>query len=117
MTLGMGVPKPFASLRREPRIPMEVGVHISGHIAMPGTETTFTEDVSTHGARVLSVRRWSTNDRLTISMLTGSFRSLARVTYCNPARDDGFAVGLEFLEPNGRWVVNVSHSKEFERGK
>jgi hypothetical protein len=96
---------------------MEVGVHISGHISMPGTETTFTEDVSTRGARVLSVRRWSINDRLTISTLTGSFRSLARVTYCNIVRDDGFAVGLEFLEPSGSWVVNVSHSKEFERGQ
>lgn len=117
MTFGMGVPKSFDAPRRERRIPMEVGVHISGHIAMPGTETTFTEDVSTLGARVLSVRRWSINDRLTISTLTGSFRSLARVTYCNTVRDGGFAVGLEFLEPSGSWVVNVLHSEESQRRK
>jgi len=87
---------------------MEVGVHISGHPALPGTETTFTENVSPRGARVLSTRRWRPNDRLTISTLTGSFRSIARVAYCQLVPDAGFAVGLEFLEHSGRWVVAES---------
>jgi len=84
---------------------MEVGVHISGHIAIPGTETTFTENVSSRGARVLSVRRWKRNDRLMITLFTGSFRSVARVAYCELMPDAGFAVGLEFLEQSGKWVV------------
>jgi hypothetical protein len=84
---------------------MEVGVNITGHPALPGTETTFTENVSPRGARVLSIRRWKINDRLTISTVTGSFRSLARVAYCQNLPDNAFAVGLEFLEPSGRWVV------------
>ena len=48
MPLGIGIPKnkSFAIVRRETRMPMEVGVHISGHARMPGTETTFTENVS-----------------------------------------------------------------------
>jgi len=103
--LGMGVPKYTGAPRRERRIPMEVGVHISGHIAIPGIETTFTENVSSHGARVFSVRRWMKNDRLMITTLTGSFQSVARVTYCQLVREAGFAVGLEFLEPSGKWVV------------
>ncbi|MGH9713692.1 MAG: hypothetical protein ACRD5M_10395 [Candidatus Acidiferrales bacterium] len=106
----MGVPKIAVGPRREPRIPMEVGVHITGHPAIPGTETTFTENVSPRGARVLSVRRWKTDDRLTITTLTGSFRSIARVAYCQFIRDSGFAVGLEFIEPNGNWVVADSPS-------
>jgi len=105
MRFGMGVPKGTAGPRRETRIPMEVGVHITGHPALPGTETTFTENVSPRGARVLSVRRWKTGDRLTISTLTGSFRSIARVAYCQLVPETGFAVGLEFIDPNGRWVV------------
>lgn len=105
MRFGMGVPKVFPFSRSEARIPIEVGVQISGHPAEPGTETTFTENVSVHGARVLSARRWKPNDRLTISTLTGSFRALARVTYCQLVPDTGFAVGLEFVEPNGQWVV------------
>jgi len=105
MPFGMGVPKTFAGARRETRIPMEVGVQIAGHAALPGTETTFTENVSARGARVLSTRRWKINDRLTISTITGSFRSIARVAYCQLVPDAGFAVGLEFVEPSGRWVV------------
>jgi hypothetical protein len=85
---------------------MEVGVQIEGHVSLPGTETTFTENVSSKGARVLSSRRWKPNERLTIKTLTGSFRSLARVAYCQPVPNAGFAVGIEFLEPSGNWVVD-----------
>jgi hypothetical protein len=106
MALGMGVPKSFTASRRETRIPMEVGVHITGHPALPGTEATFTENVSARGARVLSTRRWKINDRLTISMSAGSFRATARVAYCQLVPEAGFAVGLEFLEPHGDWVVS-----------
>ena len=110
MRFGMGVPKGVIAPRREARIPIEVGVQISGHLIEPGTETTFTENVSPRGARVLSTRRWQQNDRLTISTLSGSFRSLARVAYCQMVPDSGFAVGLEFLERSGNWVVADSHS-------
>jgi hypothetical protein len=110
MRFGMGIPKNTVAPRREPRVPMEVGVHITGHPAIPGTETTFTENVSPRGARVLSVRRWKIDDRLTITTLTGSFRSIARVAYCQLVPETGFAVGLEFIEPNGNWVVADSPS-------
>jgi hypothetical protein len=42
---------------------------------------------------------------LTIATLTGSFRAMARVAYCQLVPKAGFAVGLEFLEPSGQWVV------------
>ena len=97
MRFGMRGPKLAAGPRRETRIPMEVGVQIS--------ESTFTENVSSRGARVLSTRRWKTGDQLTIATLTGSFRAMARVAYCQLVPKAGFAVGLEFLEPSGQWVV------------
>ena len=107
MALGMGVPKSFTGLRSETRVPMEVGVRITGHSAMPGTETTFTQNVSPRGARVLSTRPWKVNDQMTISTMTGSFRAVARVAYCAVTPESQFAVGLEFLDPNGRWVVGA----------
>jgi len=108
MPLGIGLPKAknFAAPRREARVPMEVGVQISGHAAQPGIERTFTENVSTRGARVLSTRRWKINDRVVISTLAGSFSSVARVAYCQTVPQAGFAVGLEFVERSGSWVVN-----------
>ena len=105
MRFGMGVPKLSKSPRRETRVPMEVGVHISGNVKVPGTETTFTENVSSKGARVRSVRRWKAGDKLTIATMTGSFRSIARVAYCQATASAEFVVGLEFLEPYGQWVV------------
>jgi hypothetical protein len=91
--------------RNERRIPMEIGVYLEGNRQVPGAESTFTENVSERGARVVSSRRWEPNDRLTFISRSGEFRSAARVAYCQPMQGDGFAVGVEFLEPRGRWVV------------
>ena len=97
--------KKFVFHRAEKRIPMEIPVSINGHRQAPGSESTFTENVSAHGARVISVRCWELNERLTFASRTGEFRSSARVAYCQPLQGDGFAIGLEFLEPKGRWLV------------
>lgn len=110
MALGMGVPKSFVAVRTEKRVPMEVGVRITGHEAIPGTETTFTQNVSPRGARVLSTRPWKINDRMVISTMTGSFKATARVAYCAVTAESNFAVGVEFIEPNGRWVVDQKAS-------
>jgi hypothetical protein len=91
--------------RRETRIPMEIPVVLDGHRQVPGTETTFTENVSVKGARVTSVRRWEKGSPLFFASRTGEFRSAARVAYCQAIRGEGYAVGVEFLESQGRWVV------------
>jgi PilZ domain len=95
----------FPFHRAERRIQMEVGVYLEGNRQVPGAESTFTENVSARGARVVSVRRWEPDDRLVITSRTGEFRSPARVAYCQPLQGEGFAIGVEFLEPKGRWIV------------
>jgi hypothetical protein len=95
----------FVFHREDARIPMEIPVVLDGHRRVPGTESTFTENVSARGARVMSVRRWELDERLTFASRTGEFRSSARVAYCHPMQGDGFAIGVEFIEPKGRWVV------------
>jgi hypothetical protein len=95
----------FLSHRAEKRIPMEIPVLIDGHRQTPGSESTFTENVSARGARVVSVRRWDQDERLMFASRTGEFRSSARVAYCQSLQGEGFAIGVEFLEPKGRWVV------------
>jgi len=84
---------------------MEIPVVLDGHRRMPGAESTFTENVSARGARVVSTRRWDKGARIVFASRTGEFRSAARVAYCQPIHGDGYAVGVEFLEPKGRWVV------------
>jgi hypothetical protein len=105
MNKNMPHAKKSVSHRAERRIPMEIPVLIDGHRRAPGSESTFTENVSARGARVVSVRRWEQGEPLTFASRTGEFRSAARVAYCQPLQGEGFAIGVEFLEPNGRWVV------------
>jgi PilZ domain len=97
--------KSHMGTRCERRVPLEVAVYLTGHVRVPGVESTFTEDVSERGARVMTVRRWQPNERLTLVSRTGEFRSTARVAYCQALPDQGYAIGVEFLEPKGRWVV------------
>jgi hypothetical protein len=95
--------------RRENRIPMEIPVVLDGHRHLPGAEPTFTENVSAKGARVVSMRRWEKGAAMKLASRTGEFRSEARVAYCQPLRGDGYAVGVEFLETSGRWVVESTN--------
>ena len=96
----------FEVERLENSIPMAVAVHISGHGRAPGAETTFTENVNSRGARVPSIRRWRANETLEIESLPSDFRARACVARCQP-QSEGFVIGLEFLEPSGRWVINA----------
>ncbi len=87
--------------RRESRIPMEIPVVLDGHRQVPGTESTFTENVSVKGARVVSMRRWEKGSPLLFASRTGEFRSAARVAYCLPIRGEGYAVGVSSSRPRG----------------
>ncbi|HEX3371619.1 MAG TPA: PilZ domain-containing protein [Candidatus Acidoferrales bacterium] len=100
------MPIAFDVERLEKRIPMTVAVHISEGPTAKCVETTFTEDVSSRGARVPSARPWKRDQMVNFESLPGNFRALARVAYCRP-HPDGYVIGLEFLEPNGRWVVTA----------
>lgn len=100
----MEVPKAYSIARRDARVPIQVGVNL-GRLGA-AAESTFTQDVSARGAKVVSARRWKKNQRVTISALAGGFQSIARVAYCKTAPGAGFAVGLELLEPTGKWIVS-----------
>lgn len=89
---------------------MQVGVRISGNSFMPGMETTFTENVSSRGARLRSVRRWRAGESICVMSLDQGFRSLARVAYCEAKHGMGFMIGVEFLELEGQWVLGSAHA-------
>ena len=97
-----------ATRRCESRVPMEVPVVLDGHRHLPGAESTFTENVSARGARVLTIRQWERNATVSFVSRSVEFRSKARVAYCQSLRG-GFAIGVEFVEPQGRWVVESAN--------
>jgi hypothetical protein len=82
--------------RMEARTPTRVGLELSGPDEPLIYEITFTENVSRHGARVVTKRCWSPNDSVLVKLPQESLPSRARITYCQPLEGDEFAMGLQF---------------------
>ena len=78
----------------EARIPTRVGLELSGPDEPLIYEITFTENVSRHGARVVTKRRWSPNDSVLVKLPQESLPSRARITHCQPLKRDEFAMGV-----------------------
>lgn len=67
------------------------------------TELTFTENISSGGARVVTGKLWSADDVLVIKSMEGDLQSEARVVYRQPVREQVYAIGVKFIEPKGGW--------------
>jgi hypothetical protein len=94
--------------RIEERQSLSVPVYL-GSLEDPRTpERTFTENVSPHGARVLSKRAWRPDEESLVTPLTGEFPQIGRVIYCLPAAGDHFCLGLEFRDRAVKWAEHPS---------
>ena len=90
--------------RMEARIPKRVGLELSGPDEPLIYETTFTENVSRHGARVVTKKRWRPNDSVLVKLPQECLPSRARITYCQPVKGDEFAMGLQFSLVVYSWI-------------
>ena len=93
--------------RTEARIPTRVGLELSGPDEPLIYEITFTENVSFHGARVVTKRRWSPNDSVLVKLPQESLPSRARITYCQPLKGDEFAMGMQFSLAVYDWIRSL----------
>ena len=82
--------------RIEKRAKVKVPVHIVPVENAFIAETTTTVNISRHGARLLTSRRWRPGEQLALTLLSGEFQRYGRVIYCCPLTDGQFCVGLEF---------------------
>jgi hypothetical protein len=89
--------------RIEKRVGMEIPVRLVPSERMGVVEKVVTVNVSPRGARVLTKRRWRTDDHVGIASLAGDVRVQARVVYCHAQGDDNFYVGLEFRRSFFDW--------------
>jgi len=97
-----GIPcKPVRQL--EERIPLAVRVDLCSLDLRHRADEALTENVSSHGARVVSSNPWKLRDRLNLWCLRGHFRARARVVYCEPLGPASFAIGLQLLACAGEW--------------
>jgi hypothetical protein len=59
-------------------------------------ETVVFVNISEHGARFISGRRWPKGKRVILSDSLANFRATAEVVYCSPHSSRRFAVGVKF---------------------
>lgn len=94
--------------RTEKRLPTSVPIYL-GPLEDPRTpERTLTENVSPHGARVISKRSWQPGEESLITLLTGELPQVGRVIYCLPSAGDRFCLGMEFLDRAVNWGEHSS---------
>lgn len=96
--------------RIERRVPTAVPVYVSS-LNRPGDgERALTENVSPHGARLITKQPLRPNDNALITLRTGPLQLPARVVYCLPLPNARFCVGLEFQGDSVNWKDGASGS-------
>src|SRR5260370_3407227 len=90
--------------RAEERKYLKIAVDLSSVDVRTPAYSGVTDNVSSHGARVLTSKALESNQRLNVRSMRGSYRSRARVVYCVPAEDGLYAVGLQFYDSVGEWI-------------
>ena len=93
--------------RIEARIPTTVGLELSGLDEPLIYEIIFTQNVSRHGARVVTKRRWRPNDSVVVKLPQECLPSRARITYCQPLKRGEFAMGLQFSLVVYSWLGSL----------
>jgi hypothetical protein len=95
------VPTSRSDGRSGRRIPQILAAELSDPDKSVPKEMTFTENMSLHGARVATLRRWLPETRVLVTFLRNGLRSEGRVVYCQRKRSGTFAIGIE-LYPDTR---------------
>ena len=89
--------------RKEVRVPMKMFVNLRSPDS-PSFEIAPTLDVSCHGARVVTKRRWQPDQQVSVRSIRGHIYSRARIVHCQPYSDTSFVIGIEMFFPTGDWT-------------
>jgi hypothetical protein len=91
--------------RLENRTTLRVAVDLASLEIRYPAQQGVTENVSLHGARVVTGKPWPLNERLNLRSLVGNLRSRARVVYCEPRPSGDFVLGLQLSATAGDWTL------------
>jgi hypothetical protein len=72
------------------------------------TEAASTENVSSHGMRLLTDRFWKRDTNVIVQSSEYELWARAKVVYCQPFSDRTFAIGLELKTRTGGWIIRSS---------
>lgn len=82
----------------EKRLPIAMVVNLAPAFAQSGNvaEMTYTDNVSAHGACVVSNRAWQPGEVAEVTSFSDQIAMRGKVVYCRRHGNDQYAVGLNF---------------------
>lgn len=93
--------------RMEKRLSVAVVVHLAGIQENPinAAELTYTENVSAHGACVISSRPWQPGELAQVTSFKEQIALRGRVVHCRKCCHDRYAVGLTSYGREVTWTT------------
>jgi hypothetical protein len=93
--------------RSEKRLPVMVVVRLSAFQAGKGEveEETYTDNLSSGGVRVCSLRRWQPGDQVEVAPVDQGPPMQGQVVYCQKSDKARFFVGLKFHRGHACWRI------------
>lgn len=94
---------PARTGRLEKRVKIEVPLQLS-RLPNPGdAEKAITENVSSHGIRVLTSSPLQEHEFLEVTLISSATRMQARVVYCQGLPNGRFVAGLQLQDGHLNW--------------
>jgi PilZ domain len=82
--------------RNEKRVSMAMPVCLVTAKDLLFAYQAMTVNVSPHGARIMTRRRWQLEERPRLASSSGELGTPARVVYCEPLTNGHYCIGLRF---------------------
>lgn len=86
------------------RMTLRVRVFLESPEGQRPRESTYTENVSSRGLRVLTGYLWRAREEVLITVVPSGLRRRGRVVYCIPREDGGFRVGVGWGSAPINWT-------------
>jgi hypothetical protein len=104
--------KSIFSGRMEKRIPIAIVVRLNRAQGQPAREPelTYTDNVSAHGARVVSSRPWQIGEVAQVTSLKEEIPISGKVAYCLMLPDNRYFIGLDFQDRHVTWSAYRTYS-------
>jgi hypothetical protein len=82
--------------RNEKRVTMAIPVCLVTAGTLLFADQAMTVNVSSHGARIITRRRWLLEEQPRLASSSGELVTQAKVVYCEPLTNGHFCIGLQF---------------------